>query len=218
MGWVFIGAGVVTTVILVVVSWPAKRQTAAGNGGGTRVADRSGNRTSGLRTVEGNAGGAAGGQRPGGFGLPGKSADLDAGKTATLQPRNEQRAAPADPHADRLVRELSHEMPFVAARAAKALGASGRPDAVPPLIWALENPHRSVRFAVVEGLLALGALSLGPLRGAVGKERDPEVRQLMGSVLAQLERVANGQQPVPTGVLLPQPPELIDEIGKDIMS
>jgi hypothetical protein len=39
----------------------------------------------------------------------------------------------------------------------------------------------------------------------------------MGSVLAQLERVANGQQPVPTGVLLPLPPELIDEIGKDIM-
>jgi HEAT repeat protein len=115
-----------------------------------------------------------------------------------------------------LVRNLSHDMPLVVAPAAKALGESGRPEAVLPLIRTLGNKQRLVRFAVVEALLALGSLSVGPLQKALTKERDPEQRQLMSLILDQLERVAKGFEPVPTSVLLERPPELIEEMCRDL--
>jgi hypothetical protein len=116
-----------------------------------------------------------------------------------------------------LVRKLSHEMPMVAAQAARALGESGRPDAVLPLIRTLGNQQRSLRFAVVEALLKLGSHSVGPLREALKQERDPELWQLTALILIQLARMAKGLEPAPVEILLEPPPELLDEMARDLM-
>jgi hypothetical protein len=122
-----------------------------------------------------------------------------------------------DPRLRPLVRQLSHDMPLVIARAAKALGESGHPDAVLPLIRALAIRQRSVHFAVVDALLALGSLTVDALQEARDKEPDPELQKLMTMILEQLKRIATGLAPVQTGVILERPPELIDEMIRDLM-
>ena len=67
-----------------------------------------------------------------------------------------------------------------------------------------------------DGLIALGALAVGPLREALQKERHPAVQHRMTLILEQLERLAKGLPLVPTSVLLPPSPKLLDEIDRDL--
>jgi hypothetical protein len=115
-----------------------------------------------------------------------------------------------------LVRELRSDLPFVAAAGARALGESGHPDAAVPLVRALARDHRSVRFAVVEGLLALGQASAASLRESQMKEPDPDLRELMGRVLEQLERAARGLPTASASDLLQMSPELVKDITREL--
>jgi HEAT repeat protein len=115
-----------------------------------------------------------------------------------------------------MVRDLRSDMPFVAAAGARALGESGRPDAAAPLVSALAREQRSVRFAAVEALLALGQGSAGALREARERERDPEVRGLMDRVLGQPGRAAIGPSTLPASNLLQMSPEMVEQMTKDL--
>jgi HEAT repeat protein len=121
-----------------------------------------------------------------------------------------------DPSLKPLVRQLSNDMPLVVAPAAKALGASGHADAVRPLLSILGIEQRSVRFAVVDALVALVPLSVIPLQEALASERDANQRQLMTLILGQLERQAKGLELVPTSELLAPSKKLLDEMARDL--
>jgi HEAT repeat protein len=102
------------------------------------------------------------------------------------------------------------------ADAARALGKKGHPDAAGPLIHALKEEQRSVRFAVIEALLALGPLSVGPLKDALAKEHKPELKKLMVRVLEEIERQAEGLEPTPTKELLEMSAEMLDSLVADL--
>jgi HEAT repeat protein len=114
-----------------------------------------------------------------------------------------------------LVRQLSSELPFAVARAARELGKKGHADAVVPLIRQLGTKQRSILFAVFEALIALGSPSIGPLLEALQTERDPVVRERMALLLDQLERLAKGLPLVPTSDLFPLPSGIVDEISRE---
>jgi HEAT repeats len=115
-----------------------------------------------------------------------------------------------------LVRGLHSDMPVAVATAARALGESGHADAVGPLIRALGRDHRTVQFAVVEALLALGPLAAIPVREGRDRERDPALSDLLGVIHEQLERKASGQPTLPTTDILKMSPKLIDEISREL--
>ena len=106
-------------------------------------------------------------------------------------------------------------MPLVVANAAKALGETGNPAAAPALVRVLGQQQRSVRFAVVDALLALGPVTAAPVREALGKEGDQAARWDMELVLAELASRAAGRPPTPTGDLLEMSPELLEQMTRD---
>jgi hypothetical protein len=121
-----------------------------------------------------------------------------------------------DPSLRPLVRDLSSDLPFRVADAARALGKTGHPDAVGPLIRILRVEQRSVRFAVVEALWALGPLSVGPLKEALAKAHELELKPLLVLVLEESERRAAGLEPKPTAELLEMSAEMLDSFADDL--
>jgi HEAT repeat protein len=123
-----------------------------------------------------------------------------------------------DPLLRRLIHQLENGSPLVAVPAARALGQSRDPVAAGPLLRALREPNRSIQIAAVEALGELGAVAVEPLRTALRWETNALVREVMASLLEDVNARGEGSPGGQRGLrrACEKSPELIDEMYDDL--